>query len=41
MSDKKEFQNEWIYIRMDKDGIFLKDKTDIYNEESAFTKSKR
>ena len=39
--DKIELQNQFIYIRIDKDWVFVKDKTDIQNEESAFTKSKR
>lgn len=34
---------EWnkVHIRIDEDGIYCKDKTDIYNEQCIMTQSKR
>lgn len=33
--------NEYVCIRLDEKEIFVKDSTDFYNEESAFSTSKR
>lgn len=34
-------QNDNVYIKLDDDGIFLRDSTDFYNETSAYSLSKR
>lgn len=39
--EKTILENDFVYIRIDEDGIFCRDKTDVYNEESMYTKSKR
>jgi len=41
MITKQILENKFIYIRIDEDGIFARDKTDTYNDESMYTKSKR
>ena len=39
--EKTILENDFVYIRIDEDGVFCRDKTDVCNEESMYTKSKR
>lgn len=36
-----KLQNDNVYIKLDDEGIFLRDSTDFYNETSAYSLSKR